>query len=578
MGKRASAAALWMAAPFGLLLTAGALCAAETPPAAPSGKPASLAEWPQWRGPNRDGVVVSGPKLLDSWPEEGPRLLWRSERIPCGSASWATDGGASSPVVADGRVFVYADAVQPKYVVTSKMLADWGWMDGVPDDLATKIEAARVSPKREKLAGAELYKYIEAFLATLEPGQAKQFGDHARKRIAMGMETAGWLGMQTIVGAGAQDKAFASYEEWQEITYKGRSFRDHDLVDGHGDGGLRGNYIQAAVLKGVPRTDTIYCLDAKTGKQLWKKEYPGQTEPGFDWYWFSGASATPTVLDGKCYVVGSAGLYCLSAEDGTELWKTKTHFTNSSPLVVDGAVYVLFGHRACRPPVPGELTAFDAKTGAVLWRQPEVWGIYSSPALWTGADGSRCLVLLALGGPYLVDHKTGKVLCKLATRDCGAPWNEYATPVVSGNTFVIVLSRTLHAYHIEYPTARHAWSTNYGRGDGDRGLSPLVYQGYAYQFGRGGCACIDLNTGEVKWKGTANALETPSSVVADGKVFVKAPKQLRMYLASPTGPEKLLARMPDTSAPFVSPVTAAGRLYLRTPTRVVCYDLEDRGR
>jgi hypothetical protein len=29
-------------------------------------------DWPQYCGPNRNGVAVSGPKLLDSWPHEGP--------------------------------------------------------------------------------------------------------------------------------------------------------------------------------------------------------------------------------------------------------------------------------------------------------------------------------------------------------------------------------------------------------------------------------------------------------------------------------------------------------------------------
>src|SRR5688500_2155385 len=33
-------------------------------------------EWPQWRGPNRDGISTE-TGLLDSWPKEGPPLLWK---------------------------------------------------------------------------------------------------------------------------------------------------------------------------------------------------------------------------------------------------------------------------------------------------------------------------------------------------------------------------------------------------------------------------------------------------------------------------------------------------------------------
>ncbi len=39
---------------------------------------APAADWPQFRGPNRDGVS-SETGLLTSWPKDGPRVLWRTE-------------------------------------------------------------------------------------------------------------------------------------------------------------------------------------------------------------------------------------------------------------------------------------------------------------------------------------------------------------------------------------------------------------------------------------------------------------------------------------------------------------------
>src|SRR4051812_47288887 len=33
-------------------------------------------DWPQWRGPNRDGVSTE-TGLLETWPEAGPKVLWR---------------------------------------------------------------------------------------------------------------------------------------------------------------------------------------------------------------------------------------------------------------------------------------------------------------------------------------------------------------------------------------------------------------------------------------------------------------------------------------------------------------------
>jgi outer membrane protein assembly factor BamB len=52
-------------------------------------------DWPQWRGPHRDGISAD-TGLLTEWPKDGPRRVWRA---PIG-------GGYSSPSVAGGRVYV----------------------------------------------------------------------------------------------------------------------------------------------------------------------------------------------------------------------------------------------------------------------------------------------------------------------------------------------------------------------------------------------------------------------------------------------------------------------------------------
>lgn len=52
-------------------------------------------DWPQWRGPNRDGVW-SETGILDSFPADGLKIRWRAPVGP----------GWSSPVVAKGRVYL----------------------------------------------------------------------------------------------------------------------------------------------------------------------------------------------------------------------------------------------------------------------------------------------------------------------------------------------------------------------------------------------------------------------------------------------------------------------------------------
>ena len=70
---------------IGMLLTAANVCL-----------PVSAQDWPQFLGPDRNGVY-NGPPLGEGWFEEGPPRVW--ER--------AVGAGFAGPVVADGRVIVF---------------------------------------------------------------------------------------------------------------------------------------------------------------------------------------------------------------------------------------------------------------------------------------------------------------------------------------------------------------------------------------------------------------------------------------------------------------------------------------
>jgi outer membrane protein assembly factor BamB len=53
--------------------------------------PIGADNWPQWRGPHRDGISAE-TGLLDSWPAGGPRLLWKSQSLGEGYSSFAVVG------------------------------------------------------------------------------------------------------------------------------------------------------------------------------------------------------------------------------------------------------------------------------------------------------------------------------------------------------------------------------------------------------------------------------------------------------------------------------------------------------
>ncbi len=64
------------------------------------------ADWPQWRGPNRDGKSAE-TGLLEKWPEGGPKSAWKASGLGEGYASMT---------VAKGRIYTQGQRGEHQYV------------------------------------------------------------------------------------------------------------------------------------------------------------------------------------------------------------------------------------------------------------------------------------------------------------------------------------------------------------------------------------------------------------------------------------------------------------------------------
>ncbi|MGI9243736.1 MAG: PQQ-binding-like beta-propeller repeat protein [Verrucomicrobiales bacterium] len=64
-------------------------------------------DWPQWRGPDRDGISKEGG-LLAEWPESGPPLAWRGKGLGTGFSSIA---------VANGKLYTLGDLEDGSYAI-----------------------------------------------------------------------------------------------------------------------------------------------------------------------------------------------------------------------------------------------------------------------------------------------------------------------------------------------------------------------------------------------------------------------------------------------------------------------------
>src|SRR5204862_7393636 len=56
---------------------------------------ATASDWPQWRGPTRDGISTE-TGLLKTWPKDGPPLAWTAKNLGL---------GFGTPIVVGGKIY-----------------------------------------------------------------------------------------------------------------------------------------------------------------------------------------------------------------------------------------------------------------------------------------------------------------------------------------------------------------------------------------------------------------------------------------------------------------------------------------
>lgn len=140
------------------------------------------------------------------------------------------------------------------------------------------------------------------------------------------------------------------------------------------------------------------CLNARTGTVRWQHANTTRFVEGMGG---DGPRATPTILDGRVYVMGATGILdCLDGATGSVIWSRNILTDNQSknlvwgkscsPLIVDRLVIVTGGD-AAGPSV----LAFDKQTGEPLWKSGADQSAYCSPALATIAGRREVVVVNA---------------------------------------------------------------------------------------------------------------------------------------------------------------------------------------
>jgi outer membrane protein assembly factor BamB len=160
----------------------------------------------------------------------------------------------------------------------------------------------------------------------------------------------------------------------------------------------------------VPTVERVLCLDAKTGKEIWKHEYDCPYQVSYQ----AGPRCTPTVADGKVYTLGTMGnLFCLDAEKGTVVWSKdfKTDYQTKTPIWgFAGHPLVYKNLLICLVGGEGSVAvAFDKDTGKEVWKAlsaPEPG--YCPPTL-IEAGGKPQLVIWHAAAINGLNPETGEV-------------------------------------------------------------------------------------------------------------------------------------------------------------------------
>ena len=318
---------------------------------------ALAADWPQWRGPDRNGIS-NETGLLDEWPEQGPPRLWQITDL---------GEGYSTPSVVDGRLYIMDNRGLDDEFVKALDAKDgteiWSTRVGKVGnpDQKPSYPAARSTPTVD---GEFLYALgSDGDLVCLKTSN----GD-VRWRKSLRADFAGKPGEWAYAESPLVDGD-------KVVCTPGGSEATIVALDKHSGGVVwkcalpeadGANYSSAVVADAAGVRQYVQLLqkglvgvDARTGKLLWRYEKPVSI--------YDANIPTPLVAGDFIYVASAGtggGTVKLTAEDGT-IQPEELYFDAKMPTAIGGAVKIgeyLYGTTS------QSMLCIEFATGKVMWQ------------------------------------------------------------------------------------------------------------------------------------------------------------------------------------------------------------------
>jgi len=385
------------------------------------------ADWNQWRGPMRDGIVES-----DTWPAKLAghlNLVWENSLSP----------SYSGPVIHNGLVFT-TETVDKKFErVTAYNLQDgeqawavqWEGSMSVPFFAASNGDWIRSTPICAE--GKLLVLGMRDLLVCLNPVDGTELWkvdfatEHGMPLPAFGAVCSPLVddGAVFIQTGGAVCKL--SLDDGSLI------WKTLENADGMMSSGAFSSPVIAelsGVKQMVVQTRTDLCgVDIATGGVLWKEPIEA----------FRGMNIlTPLVMDNKVFTSaynGRAQMFDIAKDAAgtwsvSELWNQNTQAYMSSPIMVDGQIYLHLKNE--------RFTSLDPSSGKANWTTPPV-GKYWSMA----SNGQSILSLNDKGELRLITPNTEEYQLVDETKVADDSWAHLA---VQGDLVIVRDLKALKVY------------------------------------------------------------------------------------------------------------------------------------
>lgn len=325
--------------------------------------------------------------------------------------------------------------------------------------------------------------------------------------------------------------------------------------------------------------EVVAAYDLATGRELWTQAWDAEFTDGNG----DGPRSTPTWDQGRLYALGATGeLRCLDANTGGIVWGKNILSENqasnlqwaqaASPLVVDDKVIVLPGGGGGK-----SVVAYNKMTGAPVWKALDDRQAYVSPMLVELGGRRQIMVVSSLRVVGLVPESGSLLWSYPWDTDMGI--NVSQPIVVDRNRFFISSGYGKGAALVELKpsgnnfTATTIWENTNMK---NKFNSSVLHNGYIYGLDEGILACLDVNTGERKWKGGRYGYG--QIVLASGHLIVTdgATGDVALVKASPDQFTEVARFSAVKGQTWNYPALAGGRLLVRNSNEMAAFDISGR--